>query len=431
MILRVWPSRLTGAVQAPASKSVMQRLIAGALLAKGTTTLHHVSDSDDCTAALHMAATLGADIELGESSVRITGHGVPLHNRSNTIDAGESGLAARLFASVATSAAAPIRIEGQGTLNKRPMDALKAPIEALGGSFVSTEGRCPLLVSGPLKGGQMELDGSVSSQYLTGLLMTLATADHDSSIAVTNLVSKPYIEMTCAIMQDFGIDVHVNDAFDAFEIPGKQTFKGFETTVDGDWSAAAFLLVAGMLAAETSIEIQGLNSLYPQADEAIRGALLFAGGALSGSDDGVQIAQRPVRAFNLDLTDSPDLFPPLAVLAAFSKKPSVLRGAHRLVHKESDRAQALITEFKKLGIAVEHDEAGDQLRIHPWNRTSASKPIRISSHGDHRMAMAAAVLAVAGVGAIEIEDAECVAKSYPAFFDDLEVLGARIEWVSK
>jgi 3-phosphoshikimate 1-carboxyvinyltransferase len=431
MILRVWPSRLAGAVNAPASKSVMQRLIAGALLAEGTTTIHNVSDSDDCTAALAMAAQLGADIELGESSVRITGHGLPLKNRSNTLNAGESGLAARLFATIATCASGPMRLEANGTLQSRPMDALKAPIEALGGTFTSTEGHCPLSISGPLMGGEIELDGSMSSQHLTGLLMALPTADTDSLITVHHLVSKPYVEMTCAILQDFGIDVQINEAFDTFKLAGKQAYRGFETTVDGDWSATAFLLVAGMLAAETSIEIQGLNSLYPQADEAIRGALLFAGGALSGSDDGVQIAHRPVRAFNLDLTNSPDLFPPLAVLAAFAKKPSILRGASRLIHKESNRALALITEFKKLGISVEHDEAGDQLRIHPWNRVPASKPIRIASLGDHRMAMAAATLAIAGVGAIEIEDAECVAKSYPAFFDDLEVLGAQIEWVSQ
>jgi 3-phosphoshikimate 1-carboxyvinyltransferase len=431
MILRIWPSGLVGSVNAPASKSVMQRLIAGALLAEGTTTLHNVSDADDCTAALHMAAQLGADIELGESSIRITGHGIPLKARSKTLEAGESGLAARLFTAIATCATDPIRIEATGTLSSRPMDALKAPIESLGGNFTSENGHCPVTVNGPLAGGQINLDGSISSQYLTGLLMTLPSAAQNSQITADNLVSKPYIEMTCAIMQDFGIQVEFNEAFDTFEIAGGQTYQGFETTVDGDWSATAYLLVAGMLAAETSIEIQGLNSLYPQADEAIRGALLFAGGALSGSDDGVQIAQRPVRAFNLDLTDSPDLFPPLAVLAAFGKKPSVLRGAHRLIHKESNRAQAIITEFQKMGISVELDEAADQLRIHPWNRSPKSSPIRISSHGDHRMAMAAAVLAVAGVGTIEIEDAECVAKSYPAFFDDLEVLGARIEWVSK
>tara|TARA_B110000503_G_scaffold132166_1_gene207805 strand:+ start:886 stop:2181 length:1296 start_codon:yes stop_codon:yes gene_type:complete len=431
MILRIWPSRLAGAVNAPSSKSVMQRLIAGGLMAQGTTTLHNVSDANDCTSALHMAAQLGADIELGESSVCITGHGVPLQNRGTTLNAGESGLAARMFAAIATAAKEPMRLEANGTLQSRPMDALQAPIEALGGSYVSEEGHCPIAVSGPLDGGEINLDGSISSQYLTGLLMTLPTSRKDSQISVEHLVSKPYVEMTCAILQDFGIDVQTNEAFNVFKIPGNQTYNGFETTVDGDWSAAAFLLVAGMLAAETSIEIQGLNTLYPQADEAIRGALLFAGGALSGSDDGVQIAQRPVRSFNLDLTDSPDLFPPLAVLAAFGKKPSSLRGAHRLMHKESNRAHALITEFKKLGIVVEWDESSDLLRIQPWNRKPLPDPIRIASHGDHRMAMAAAVLAIAGIGAIEIEDAECVAKSYPAFFDDLEVLGARIEWVSK
>jgi len=431
MILRVWPSRLVGSVNAPASKSVMQRLIVGAVLAKGTTTLHNVSDADDCTAALEMAARLGAEIELGESSLRITGFGVPLKPRTNVLEAGESGLASRLFTALATCAEEPMRIEASGTLCTRPMHAFKDPMETLGGNFDSEDGHFPVSVTGPLNGGTVHLDGSISSQHLSGLLMTLPTAQQDSKVLADHLVSKPYVEMTCAILQDFGIEVQANEAFDTFEIAGKQTFQGFETTVDGDWSATSFLLVAGMLAAESSIEILGLNSLYPQADEAIRGALLFAGGALSGSEDGVQIAQRPVRSFNLNLIESPDLFPPLAVLAAFGKKPSVLTGAHRLIHKESNRAEVLISEFQKLGIKVELDPSTDQLKIHPWNRTPHSKPVRISSHGDHRIAMAAAVLAIAGVGPIEIDDAECVAKSYPAFFDDLEVLGARIEWVSK
>lgn len=431
MILRIWPSRLEGSVHAPASKSVMQRLIAGAVLAKGVTTLHNVSDSDDCTSCLQMAAQLGADIELGESTVKIVGHGIPLNVRSRTLEAGESGLGARLFSVLSTCAAQPMNVEAIGTLKSRPMQSLQAPIEALNGRFSASEGQFPVQISGPLSGGRISLDGSLSSQFLSGLLMTLPTSAEDSEITISNLVSKPYVDLTCAVLQDFGIEINSNENGSTFGIPGNQSFSGFETSVDGDWSSAAFLLVAGMLAAESAIEIQGLNTLYPQADEAIRGALLFAGGALSGSEDGIQIAKRPVRAFNLDLTDSPDLFPPLAVLAAFGKKPSTLQGAHRLIHKESNRAEAIIAEFHKLGIVVEHDVLKDQLVVHPWNQPASNKPIPITSHGDHRMAMAAATLAIAGNTPIDIDGAECVAKSYPAFFDDLEVLGARIEWVSK
>ncbi|MGY8941751.1 MAG: 3-phosphoshikimate 1-carboxyvinyltransferase [Flavobacteriales bacterium] len=431
MILRVWPSTLKGTVHAPASKSVMQRLIAGALLADGTSTIHHISESDDCTSALLMAAQLGADIEIGENTVRITGHGVPMKPRSSILEAGESGLAARLFSPIACLTDQKMVLEAKGTLAKRPMDVLQEPLEKLGAAFRSTEGHCPIELSGPLLGGAASLDGSLSSQFLTGLLMALPTVEKDTELVVNDLVSQPYVEMTLNILEDFGIDIKHDDAFEHFIVRGGQVFSPIETAVDGDWSGAAFLLVAGMIAAESSIELEGLNNQYPQADEAIRGALLFAGGALSGSDDGVQVAKRPVRAFQVDLTHCPDLFPPLAALAAFAKKPCTLRGVHRLIHKESNRAETLMKEFEKLGIAVVHNELEDTLVVEPWKQNPSAKTVRISSHGDHRIAMAGAVIALAAQQPIEIEGAECVAKSYPAFFDDLEVLGARIEWVAK
>jgi 3-phosphoshikimate 1-carboxyvinyltransferase len=214
-----------------------------------------------------------------------------------------------------------------------------------------------------------------------------------------------------------------------FHVDGGQQFKPIDTVIDGDWSGAAALAVAGMLCAEGSIAIHGLSNQYTQADEAIRGALLFAGGALSGIDDGIQVAKRPVRPFTVDLTDSPDLFPVLAALAAFGKKPSTLKGIHRLEHKESHRAQRIAEAWEKLGIQVELDETNDCMRVHPWAPERRSTQVRIDSSGDHRMVMALSILGMAGNGAMEISNAACVAKSYPEFFDDLDTLGAQIQLV--
>jgi 3-phosphoshikimate 1-carboxyvinyltransferase len=229
------------------------------------------------------------------------------------------------------------------------------------------------------------------------------------------------------VLQAFGIQV-ATVSEGVFFCRGGQTYSPQDLRIDGDWSAAAALLVAGMLAADPVLTVEGLDNRFTQADEAIRGALLFAGGAASGTDSGIQVAKRPVRAFDVNLEHSPDLFPVLAALAAFADKPSRLRGARRLAYKESDRATAIIETWKRVGIQVTRED--DALVIHPRKGQEKVLPARIHAGDDHRMAMAAALLGLAGAP-IEIEGAECVAKSYPAFFDDLEDLGAQIRWVSQ
>lgn len=430
MILRVRPSILSGTVFAPPSKSVMQRLIAGSLLADGASMLHRPSESDDCTAALGAAAALGAEIELGDDAIRITGVAGTIAPRTDSCDLGESGLGLRLFAPIAALHGGPVELTGSGSLMTRPQQPLPPVLEAFGVACTLAEGGLPpIRLNGPLQGGNAVVDGSLSSQFLTGLLFALPAVAADSTLRVEGLVSRPYVELTLAVLEDFGIEIDASEE-GVYRIRGGQTYQPWEGVVDGDWSAAAALLVAGMLAAETSITVDGLQNSYPQADEAIRGALLFAGGAASGTDEGVQVARRPVRAFNVDLTDSPDLFPVLASLAAFGNQPSTLRGAHRLVHKESNRIVSLQRAFEAAGIEIRHDEGLDALVVVPRKGKEKVLAARIDSAGDHRIAMAAALLGVAGAP-IEIVGAECVAKSYPAFFDDLEALGAVVQWVKK
>ena len=260
MILRVSPAPLTGTVVAPASKSVMQRLLAGALLGEEPMMIHSPSDSDDCTAALGTIAQLGAEVELGESAVQVTGNGPRLTPRSGEVNVGESGLGLRLFGSISALASVAMTVSGEGSLAGRPVGLLTEVLPTLGASCVAANGTAPLQVEGPLQGGTVRMDGSLSSQFLTGLLMALPVTPKDSVLEVTNLVSRPYIDLTLAVLRDFGIAVkHEQQAgLDRFEIAGNQAYRSFDTAVDGDWSAGASLLVAGMLAAETSIT--GTNS---------------------------------------------------------------------------------------------------------------------------------------------------------------------------
>ena len=425
MNISVWPSQLAGCVHAPASKSVMQRLVAGALLSHGTSILHNLSQADDCTASLLMAAQLGAEMELGESTVSITGTKGKPKSREGILTPLESGLGARLFAPIAGLASPPIQMAAEGSLKGRPMRQIVDAFEALGGKLEDTKSTFPLSFQASITGGRVRLDGSVSSQFLTGLLMAMPCAGNDSIIEVRNLVSRPYVSMTLEILEDFGIEIEFDEDFTEFSIRGGQKYHAIESAIDGDWSGAAALAVAGMLCAEDSLEIDGLNSQYTQADEAIRGALLFAGGALSGTETGIQVARRPVRAFSIDLTDAPDLFPVLCALASFGKKPSTLKGIHRLIHKESNRAEVLRDEWSKFDVCIELDTIADSMTVHPCNGRF-KQDVVIQTHGDHRIAMAAAIMGLRGDRPIIIEGAECVAKSYPEFFDDLEVIGAKL-----
>ena len=430
MILKVLPSTLSGDnVWAPPSKSIMQRALALATFAEGVTMLERPSESDDCTQAMMMSAQLGATLELGDDAVAV--HGVPRPSpRTDTLTPGESGLGARTFGTLAALHDHPLQVAREGTLTARSFEGWATTLRTCG---AVVEGQGPgdtLSVQGPLQPGDYELDANGTSQVITGLLCSLPLLKGNSQLTVHNVTSTPYMEMTLEMMEDFGLQVDARPLEDTrtwiVNIPGNQRAQAVNMTIDGDWSGAAFLLGLGLLCAPHSLTIEGLASSVTQADEAIKGALLFSGCRLAGVDDGIQVFAGKPKAFEVDLTDCPDLFPPLAAMAVFAKKPSTLKGLHRLGNKESNRGLAIQEEWAKLGIQVDLDEAKDTLRVQP-GRPQAG---RIDPRGDHRMAMAAALLGAAGAP-VEILNAECVAKSYPAFFDDLESLGVAIQVVAK
>ena len=430
MILRVLPSALSGdTVWAPPSKSIMQRAVAIATVADGTTMIRRPSESDDCTHALMMAAELGAEVELGESAVAIHGN-FPLAPRSATIHPGESGLGMRLFGTLAALHDGPLKADRLESLLRRDMHGMQRILAPFGATVQGGKPGEELRIQGPMNGGEATIDCSESSQYLTGLLCALPLAEKGSTLHLTKVVSRPYVDMTLEMLEDAGLDIQVvADDEDhrtmSLQIPGGQRPQGRDVAMDGDWSGAAFLLGLGLLCSPHHLTIERLHSTYTQADEAIKGALLFGGCRLAGTEEGVQIFAGRPKGFTVDLTDCPDLFPPLAAMAVFAKKPSRLRGLHRLENKESNRGATIQKEWKKLGIDVELLVEEDTMLIHPGKPSKG----RMSTHGDHRLAMAAALLGAAGQG-MEIEGAECVAKSYPAFFDDLEALGVQIQVVA-
>jgi 3-phosphoshikimate 1-carboxyvinyltransferase len=423
MKVEVTPSLLSGRVEAPGSKSDAQRMVACALLAKGITTIHRFPEGDDCEAALQLVQDLGAIVSRKGSTVEIKG-GFPqsfaagIRNAKDEIQCGESGLASRMFASIAALSETSINLSGTGSLMKRPFHDLIHALEQCGVEVDSQEGYLPMRVRGPLKGGHIQLDASLSSQFLTGLLIALSRASEASIVEVSSLNSRPYIDLTLEVLARFGVEV-VNDSYQRFHITPK-ALKGVELTVPGDWSGAAFLLVAGALSAEAGLVVDNLKMDSAQADKAVLHALLAAGVRFDVLPDAVRIWQSEVRAFEFDATHCPDLFPPLAVLAAFADGVSVITGVSRLIHKESNRAKALQQEFAKAGVRIVLRD--DEMKIYP----AAIRSAQLHSHHDHRVAMAGTLLGIAGAP-VSIQYAESVSKSFPDFYSVMQSVGARIK----
>jgi|WetSurMetagenome_2_1015567.scaffolds.fasta_scaffold03327_5 3-phosphoshikimate 1-carboxyvinyltransferase len=410
----VVPSTLNGDVKAPSSKSMTQRAIAAALLAGGTSTISNPSYCDDSLAAMSIAAGLGARVEPEPGILKITGAG---ELKEKKLNCGESGLAIRMFSPIAALYKTELTLTGTGSLRKRPMSMITDALGQFGVKCESENGFLPLLIKGPLKGGNCEIDGSISSQLLTGLLMALPVASKNSVIKVNNLKSKPYIDMTLQTLGKFGIKIE-NDKYKKFIISGNQRYKPCSFEVESDWSGGAFLLVAGAI--NGNITVHGLRPDSHQSDKSLLSALDKAGVVMSIAENSVTVKKSALKSFEFDATESPDLFPPLAALAAYCTGISGIKGVSRLIHKESNRSAALVEEFEKMGIKIE--VTGDYMLI----TGGAVRGAHVISHDDHRIAMAEAVAGIGATGKVFIKDSQCVAKSYPGFFNDLREIGAQV-----
>ena len=401
------PGRVKGTLTPPCSKSYAQRALAAALLSEEVSVLRNLEFCDDTRSALRCIEALGARVRQADPTTLSIQGG--LDPRVSRLDVGESGLATRLFTPLASLCSTPIVIEGRDSLLRRPMGMMLEPLRRLGVTVHDNDGYLPVEVRGPIRGGEVEVDGSVSSQFITGLLLALPKAGQDTTLHVHGAVSTPYLDMTLDTAARFGVEISQRD-YEEFYIPGRQHYRSTYFSIEGDWSAAAMLLVAGATAGE--VTVRNVSMLSKQADTAICTALVRAGAAVINEPESVTVQHRPLRAFEFDATNCPDLFP---ALAAAADGVSEIRGTSRLEYKECNRAEAIRDEYAKLGIEVDTSEE-DLMRI----RGGQAHGAHTRSHGDHRMAMSLAVAALRADGEITIEGAESVAKSYPGFFEDLE-----------
>ena len=423
----VHPNKLKGEQIAPASKSSMQRACAAALLHQGTTRILNPGHSNDDLAAMDVIQKLGATVQVDPESLLVTSNGVqPIGPNMNC---GESGLGIRMFTPIAALSDHTITIEGMGSLVKRPMHFFDTIFPSLGIEIQSQTGYLPIKIKGPLKPANITVDGSLSSQFLTGLLMAYAASSvTDAVIHVQDLKSKPYIDLTLSVLNAFGWKVQ-HHQYERFEfLPHPTLPDHINYTVEGDWSGAAFLLVAGAIAGP--IAVKGLQLDSTQADKKVMQALKDAGASIDMQADTILIGPAKdvdgnpshLNPFAFDATDCPDLFPPLVALAAQCNGLTIIQGVSRLAHKESDRGLTLQTEFAKLGIRIELDN--DRMMVYGGTGIHAAE---VFSQHDHRIAMACGVAALCADGPIVISDAEAVNKSYTDFFAHLQHLGAKVD----
>ena len=377
----------------PLSKSMSNRALIINALTPGAGELEHVAACDDTDA---MRRALSSP-------------------EAKEINVGAAGTTMRfLTAYFAACEGREVTLDGSERMRQRPIGVLVDALRALGADieYAGEQGFPPLHIRGrKLKGGELSLDSTVSSQFISALLMVAPTMSGGLKLSLKGeTVSRPYILMTLRMMEDAGIE----SDFTADTVTvAPQTYRPFATEVEGDWSAAAMLLVAGAVAGE--VTVRNVRMLSQQADTAVCNALVRAGAAVINDADSVTACARDLRAFEFDATNCPDLFPALAALAASAEGVSVIRGTSRLEYKECNRAEAIREEYGRLGIEVDTSEP-DTMRI----RGGRIRGGTVSSHGDHRMAMSLAVAALRSEAPITIEGSECVAKSYPGFFEDLQ-----------
>ena len=393
-------------IQIISSKSIAQRAVAAALLADGKSIIENFADCNDAAAALRIVQALGAKITIENGILHIEGG---LKTSNTALDAEESALALRMFAPIAALTEKNTVFTGKGSLLKRPVDVIVSALQQGNVKCVANNGTLPLTLSGKLKSGHFHLDGSITSQVLTGLLMALPVTKGNSVVTVENLKSKPYIDITIDVLKSFGIDIE-NIDYHTFNICGNQQYKPCRYVVEGDWSSAAFWFVAGAI--DGDLSVTGLNPNSKQADRAILEALKTANCTIEYQHDVFTVRKSKIMPFIFDASHCPDLIPILTLLATCATGISKIYGVQRLKFKESDRTTALIQEFEKTGISI--TQYNDTLEITGGVIHGAD----IDSHNDHRIAMTFAIASLVATSDIVIKNTECVSKSYPKFWQD-------------
>lgn len=423
MKLHVGKSRLAGSVEIPGSKSHTIRAVVIASLAEGTSRIGKPLVASDTLAAVSACRLLGVEILKQEDWVV---HGVAGSPRvpDNVIDVGNSGTTLYIALGTAALANGVSVLTGDGQIRRRPAQPLIGALNGLGAKVESTRGNgmAPIIVQGPMRGGKIELDGGNTSQYLTSLLINCPLATGDTEIEVTDLIEKPYIEMTLGWLADRGIEIE-NEDFRRFMIRGGQKYGRFERTIPADFSSATFFMCAAAITG-SELELVGLDMNDTQGDKAVAGMLAQMGANVEPTPNGLAIRGGALHGVELDLNDTPDALPALAVTACFAEGETRLVNVPQARLKETDRIAVMHEELSKMGADVE--ELPDGLVI----RGSTLHSGVVHGHYDHRVIMALAVAGLALDGETTVYTAEALDVTFPTFVELMRSVGGNIQAVA-
>lgn len=404
------PSELKGSVIAQPSKSDAHRRLICAAFANGTSAVENVVLSEDIRATLSCVEAAGCEYQIQDSRMNSARHRIVVRGTGGRtaeevkINCGESGSTLRFMTMILAAAGGKAELDGSGRLPERPMDGAIRLLEnnSLNCIYPGKGKYLPLIIKGELPGGRHEIDSSVTSQYLSGLMMALPAFSKSGEIVATGkFESKGYVEVTRKIVNDFGITI---DGQNPYTIPFNDGFRPCDTSVEGDWSNASYFLIIKAMGA--SVDISGISSGSAQPDAVICRHI-----------EKMQKEEAPV----IDVSECPDIMPTLAVFGASMDKTLTITGGRRLRAKESDRIASVANGLKALG--VETEKSDDGLVVYGTGKISGGT---VDACNDHRIAMSFSALCIMAEGDIVITGAECVSKSYPRFFDDIKMLGGKI-----
>lgn len=424
--LKIYPSELKGEVKIPPSKSMAHRAIICAALSEGLCIIENIDYSDDIIATIDAMNSLGAKIVKHKDYIEVIGaYGNDEKvKEARVIDCNESGSTLRFLVPISLLFKGSSNFIGRGNLGKRPLTTYYNIFERQGIQYSYEEGNLNLVINGELKAGTFEVEGNVSSQFITGLLFTLPLLKEDSKIIITTeMESKGYIDLTLKAMSDFGVEI-INNNYREFIIKGNQKYNARNYRVEGDYSQAAFFLCADSLGNDVLCKDLDLNSL--QGDKEVIDILERMNVVFNANDIGVKgIANGELTITVIDGSQCPDIIPVLTAVASLTNGTTEIINAGRLRIKECDRLSAVTSELNKLGAKIIEKEDG--LVITGVEKLQGG--VEVWSHKDHRIAMTLAIASTRCEEPIVIKDYECVAKSYPNFFEDFKALGGNIhEW---
>ncbi|VVB87243.1 3-phosphoshikimate 1-carboxyvinyltransferase [uncultured archaeon] len=419
MKLVIQKSEVKGTVNAPPSKSYTHRAIAIAALSKKAT-VNNPLISEDTKATIRASEAFGAVIDQKKDSLNIKGFDGKLKTPDNVLDVANSGTTLRIMTAVASLAEGATVLTGDASIRTRPNTPLLNALNDLGAEAFSTRnnGMAPIVVRGKMRGGRVYIDGSISSQFISALLIACPFARNETKVIIKGeMKSRPYVNITIDMLKDAGARI-IEETPNAFTIPPEQEYDLKSYNVPGDFSSASYMMAAGALCGDVTIK-----NMYPteQGDSALIDILGKMGANIKWDEKKgeVRVTASELVGISVDVGKTPDLVPTLAVLGAASKGTMVIENAEHVRYKETDRLHAMTVELKKMGVDITEEK--DRLII----RGGKLKGAEVHGWDDHRIVMA---LAVAGMvaGGTTIDTVESVSISYPGFFEDLKRIGASV-----